>query len=220
MRIYRSRAASGLVALAALALVAGCASATPAAPSAEPSGASTPAATATSAPVDIATLRFSGASVEALDADGETVSAESFAAGTDAIVAIVSEASGAEPTVTDNEEQCAAANRSYAWPGLVLTAWADSSDFALSFDAATSGDVRLEVSGGFAPGDDVSSFVASQPEENLGRTSGADLFIAFDVISRVQSGDYVSPVGAVGYAPDGATLQSVITPGEWSSFLC
>jgi len=39
-------------------------------------------------------------------------------------------------------------------------------------------------------------------------------------VSTATDGEYTSPVGAVGYVPDGATLQTVVTPGQWSSFLC
>ena len=90
----------------------------------------------------------------------------------------------------------------------------------ITLTAATNGAVRLETTGGYAPGDDISAFAATLPADRIGRTPTAALFVAFDVVSTTTAGDYTSPVGAVGYLPDGAVLQTVDTPGEWSSFLC
>lgn len=168
----------------------------------------------------IVALRFSGSSVQSIDSAGATVAEAPFAGGVDATVRFVSDALGAEPDVADNEAQCAGANTSYRWDGLLATAWTDAPGFVVTFSAPKSGDVRLETSGGFAPGDDVAAFAATLPETSVGRPGGTDLFLAFDVVSTTVVGDYSSPVGAVGYAPDGAILQSVATPGEWTSFLC
>lgn len=192
----------------------GCAAQAPVAN--EPSAPSSAAAVEPAASV----LLFSGSDVQALDDDGAPVETASFTDGVEPAVALLTEVLGVEPAVTEQPEQCAGAHTSYAWDGVTLAAWAGSSDLSFTVDAAASGDVRLETVGGFAVGDDVSSFVASQPAENVARPGGTDVYVAFDVVSTVTSGDYTSPVGAVGYLPDGATLDTVITPGEWTSFLC
>jgi hypothetical protein len=189
--------------------------------SASPNPRPSVAAPTPSAAAPVTTLRFSGSAVQGLDSSGATVAAEPFSAGVDATVRLVSEALDAEPVVADNPAECAAANTSYQWDGLLAIEWTGSAGFSISFSAPSSGDVRLETSGGFAPGDNVEAFVAALPESDVGRPGGDELYVAFDVVSTTtDGGDYVSPVGAVGYVPDGATLQSVVTPGEWSSFFC
>jgi hypothetical protein len=220
----KPRAAAALAALLAAFALSACASGaagpgTAGKPEPRPSVAATPSPSAAAAG-QATTLRFSGSGVQALDSAGTTVAQEQFANGAGATVRLVSDALGAEPMVADNAAECAAANTSYQWDGLLATEWTGGSGFILTLSAPTGGDVRLETTGGFAPGDDVAAFVGTLPETSVGRPGGSDLFVAFDVVSTTTDGEYTSPVGAVGYVPDGATLQTVVTPGQWSSFLC
>lgn len=204
----------GPVLLVVAVALGGCAAEAPEA--AEPSAPSS----ATPAEPAASLLLFSGSDVQALDGGGQPVETASFAEGAQSAVALLTDVLGVDPEVTEQPEQCAGAHTSYAWDGVALVAWADSSDISFTVDAATSGDVRLQTVGGFAVGDDVSSFVESQPAETVARPGGSDIYVAFDVVSTVTHGDYTSPVGAVGYLADGATLDTLITPGEWTSFLC
>lgn len=199
------RSVAGLLALAALAL-AGCSDSTPNAVS--------------STAVAITTLQFSGSDVNALDADEQSIDAVTFAEGATAVVELVSDVLEIAPTVTENEEQCAGANTQYSWDGLTVVQWAGTTDFTTSFTAASIGDVRLEATGGYAIGDDVSAFAANPSTQSSKAPNTDDLFVAFDPVSTVTREGYTSPIGAIGYLPDGSVLASVITPGEWSSFLC
>ena len=207
-----------LLLVAAISL-SGCAAQAP-----EATGSDAPSSAAPVEPAQVeravTVLRFSGSDLKALDADGQPVETAVFADGVEPAVALLADALGVEPEVTEQPEQCAGAHTSYAWDGVALVAWAGSADLSFTVRSAASGDVRLETVGGFAVGDDVSSFVESQPAENVARPGGSDVFVAFDVVSAVTAGDYTSPLGAVGYLPDGATLDTLITPGQWSSFLC
>jgi len=207
-----------LLLVAAISL-GGCAAQAP-----EATGSDAPSSAAPVEPAQVeravTVLRFSGSDLKALDADGQPVETAVFADGIEPAVALLADALGVEPEVTEQPEQCAGAHTSYAWDGVALVAWAGSADLSFTVRSAASGDVRLETVGGFAVGDDVSSFVESQPAENVARPGGSDVFVAFDVVSAVTAGDYISPLGAVGYLPDGATLDTLITPGQWSSFLC
>lgn len=170
--------------------------------------------------IEVAALRVSGSDLQLLAADGTPLDGRRFSDGAEAVVGLISDGLETEPTVSDEEAQCAAAHTEYSWPGISLAAFTGSADFVLTLSAATSGDVRLETAGGYAPGDDVSAFVETLPADRVGRTPGPDLFVAFDVVSTTTQGEYTSPVGAVGYLPDGAILQTILAPGEWSSFLC
>jgi hypothetical protein len=185
MRIHHRLSGIALAAGMAL-LVGGCSSAAEPPTSASPSASVTP-------PVD----------VRSTDADRVTIDSVEFSGGPAAVVDFIATALGLEPTVTEEEEQCAPAHTRYGWEGVAVTQWAETAEFVVGFDESTIGSVRIETSGGFAVGDDVSA-----------------LFVAFDVVDTVTQGEYSSPRGAVGYVPGGSVLQSVLTPGEWSSFLC
>jgi len=208
----------GLVALPLVALVlAGCATATDdGAPTQPPTGSPTPSATASAPAV---ALRLSGSELAAVDAGGATVVAASFDGGPDAAVDLISHTTGSEPTVTAETEGCAGPLTSYEWDGAVVTAWTGSDGFVVAFSVPELGGVRLESSGGFAVGDDITAFASTAPAEDVGHPNETDTFVAFDVVSRTSTGDYASPVGAVGYAT-GGVLSSLIAPGEWSSFYC
>ena len=208
--------------MAVIAMVlAGCASpglAPVAVPSRTPSATPTPEA----APEPtVAVLQFSGSDIRALGADAVEVDTVELSAGAASVVAFLSDAVGIEPAISEEtDEGCAGPHTRYQWTGIDVTAWTGSDDFVVGVSQSTAGGVRLEATGGFAPGDDVSAFSASAPPANVGSMGGTNTLIAFDVVSRSTYGDYDSPVGAVGYAPDGVILQSLVTPGEWSSFLC
>jgi hypothetical protein len=204
---------SGIALAAGMALlVGGCSSA------AEPPTSASPSASVT--PPVVAALEFSGSDVRSTDADRVTIDSVEFSGGPAAVVDFIATALGLEPTVTEEEEQCAPAHTRYAWEGVAVTQWAETAEFVVGFDESTIGSVRIETSGGFAVGDDVSAFVQTLPAENVARQGGDDIFVAFDVVDTVTQGEYSSPRGAVGHVPGGSVLQSVLTPGEWSSFLC
>jgi hypothetical protein len=209
----------GIVVL--VATLAGCASPAPApaASSASDPVANTPAPIVEPAVATV--LQFSGSDIRALGADSVEIDSVELSAGADSAVAFLSDAVGVAPAVSEEtDEGCAGPHTRYQWAGLDVTAWTGSDDFVVGVSASTTGGIRLEATGGFAPGDDVSAFSASADPANVGSMGGANTLVAFDVVSRSTHGEYDSPVGAVGYSPDGVTLQSLVTPGEWSSFLC
>jgi hypothetical protein len=168
----------------------------------------------------VAVLQLSGSDIRALGADAVEIDAVELSAGADVVVAFLSDAVGNEPAVSEETEGCAGPHTRYQWTGLDVTAWTGSDDVVVGVSASSAGGIRLEATGGFAPGDDVSAFSAAADPANVGSMGGVNTLVAFDVVSRSAQGEYNSPVGVVGYAPDGVTLQSLITPGEWSSFLC
>ena len=201
------------------ALLTGCASTLPAASPARAPGLDTP--TPTVAPAAVAVLQFSGSDIRALGADSVEIDSVKLSAGADSVVAFLTDAVGIVPAASEEtDEGCAGPHTRYRWTGLDVTAWTGSDELVVGVSESAAGGVRLEATGGFAPGDDVSAFSAAADPANVGSMGGTNTLIAFDVVSRSTYGDYDSPVGAVGYAPDGARLQSLITPGEWSSFLC
>ena len=180
-----------LLLVAAISL-GGCAAQAP-----EATGSDAPSSAAPVEPAQVeravTVLRFSGSDLKALDADGQPVETAVFADGIEPAVALLADALGVEPEVTEQPEQCAGAHTSYAWDGVALVAWAGSADLSFTVRSAASGDVRLETVGGFAVGDDVSSFVESQPAENVARPGGSDVFVAFDVVSAVTAGMIRAP---------------------------
>lgn len=207
------------VTLVSVALLTGCAPTPPAASPVTPSAGSTPPPTV--APAVVAALQFSGSDIRAFAADAMEIDAVGFADGADAVVTFIADTVGIEPTMTEEaDEGCAGPHTRYQWPGVDVTAWTGSDEFVVGVSEPTVGGIRLEATGGFAPGDDVSAFSAAASPANVGSMGGTNTLIAFDVVDRSIHGEYDSPVGAVGYAPDSVTLQSLITPGEWSSFLC
>jgi hypothetical protein len=215
MSIHQKLRAFALVSAAAL-MLGGCSAA--AAPEAEPSA--SPSASVGAEPATVAALQFSGSDVQSLDADQNALESVGFSEGSAAVVDFVSTVLDVEPTVTEEEAQCAGAHTRYAWEGITVTQWADTPEFLVGFDVSSIGAVRIETTGGFAVGDDVSAFIATVPADNVGRPGGDDVVVGFDVVNTVTEGEYTSPIGAVGYVPGGAVLASVITPGQWSSFYC
>jgi len=221
------RQSSTLVALLLAVALSGCAGSSVdavAAPSSSPTETSTPTPDPTATaevPAPVTTVVLSGASVASADDSGATVQTLPYSGGPEGIVALIVAASGTEPVVTEVAESCAAAHTSYQWDGVQLVAWSGSPQFTIVVSKATAGAVRVEAAGGYAVGDDVSQFVAAQSPENIGRfdDSGRQLFVSFDTVDTVVSGEYTSPLGAVGLV-DSGTLSSIIAPGEWSSFLC
>jgi len=211
MSIHHGVRAIALVSAAALVL-GGCSAV--AVPDAKPS------ASASVAPAPVAALQFSGSDVRSLDADQQALESVGFSDGSAAVVDFVATALDVEPTVTEEEAQCAGAHTRYAWEGITVTQWADTPEFLVGLDVSSIGAVRIETTGGFAVGDDVSAFIETQPAENVGRPGGDDVVVGFDVVDTVTEGEYTSPIGAIGYVPGGAVLASVITPGQWSSFYC
>lgn len=197
-----------------LAVLGGCAAA---APEEAPAASSTPATTAD--PAVVATLQFSGSNVQSLSADGDQIAVAAFEEGTDVVVGFITDTLGVDPQSTDIGEECAGAQTLLQWDGLTINDWADTERFTIGFDVATVDGVRLEVTGGFSPGDDVSAFIATLPAEdsNLVATEG---FHSFDTVSYATDGAYSSPVGAMGMVYDGVTLATVLTPAQFSSFCC
>ena len=207
------------VSAAVVLLLGGCSASGAGAPR-EPSPSSTPTAVEERPAAVAATLSFSASDVRALDAAGEPLSTAGFGEGPGAVVTLLTDTVGSSPVVSEETEQgCAGPHTSYQWDGAVVTAWTGTTAFVVGITASSLGGIRIETTGGFAVGDDIVAFAAAAPAENVGHPSDSDTFVAFDVASRTSSGDYESPVGSVGYATDGV-LQSIVTPGEWSSFLC
>jgi hypothetical protein len=175
----RNVAVLSAVVLAAV-LLSGCAGTSavePAAP-ASPDASSTPAPTAD----PVSTIRFSGSAIESLDTAGEVRDSVSLGDGADAVVAGMSAALGVEATVTDVPEQCAAARTDYAWEGITLSRWTPT-ELTIALSGASSGGLRLEVTGGYAVGDDVSAAVAALPSTDVGRfdPSGPDLYASLEL---------------------------------------
>jgi hypothetical protein len=215
----RTRTTSALVGVvtSALLVATGCASSAPGAETPAP-GTESPSASPAAEPSAPAALLFSGSDLRSLDEDAQTLDTAEFAAGAGATVELLAAVLGA-PTTTEVGEECAAAQTLYEWHGVSLSEWDDS--FSVSIGAATSGDVSIQTTGGYSVGDDMSSLIPTLDAEDVARPPGAgSTFVALDVVSSVTHGDYTSPLGAIGYLEDSATLTSVITPGEWSSFLC
>jgi len=226
MSDYSTRRRGAVVtALLLVAVLGGCAAAPSdvlAVPSSGPSETSDPTPTPTvEAPAPVTTVVLSGASVASVDAAGTTVQTKPYSDGAEVAVALLVDATGEEPVVSEVAESCAAAHTSYEWDGMQLVDWADAPQFAIVVSGATVGVVRIEAAGGYAVGDDVTQFVAAQSAQNVGRfdDSGRQLFVSFDTVDTVTSGEYTSPLGAVGLVESG-TLSSIVSPGEWSSFLC
>jgi hypothetical protein len=213
------RRLSLMASLVAVAVLAGCAGPV-GTPDAGASSTASPTAVAPTpeAPPVVDTLAFSGSDVRAL-ASEEAVQTAAFADGVDAVLGLITDAVG-EPAVTEVGEQCAGAHTIYEWENLVLNDFVVNDYFVVSFGSPTTGAVSLEVTGGYSVGDDLSADLPRFAADDVSSRDGGDVYVAFDAVSRVTHGDYTSPVGAVGYLGDDATLSSVITPGEWSSFLC
>ena len=208
-----------VVAAAAVLVLGGCSATGAVSPPVAPPSA-TPTVVEERPVAAAATLRFSASELHALDIAGEPVATVAFGGGPAAVVELVADTVGTAPVVSEvDEEGCAAPHTSYRWDGVVLTAWAGSSDFVVGITTSSLGGIRIDTTGGFAVGDDIVAFAAASPAENVGHPSELDTFVAFDVASRTSSGEYTSPVGAVGYAT-GGVLDSIMTPAEWSSFLC
>jgi hypothetical protein len=216
--IKHRRLLLGSLPLAAL-LLFGCAAMPAPSPQTAGSASATPTAEETPEPAVAASLRFSGSAAESVDADGATIASVPFDEGAAAVVDLLTTTSGIAPETAVEEEGCASPHTSYQWDGVALTAWTGSSDFIVGFSAAALGSVRLETTGGFTVGDDITAFAAAAPAENVGHPNDTDTVVAFDVVSRTSHDAYTSPVGAVGYAVDGV-LTSLMTPGEWSAFYC
>ena len=219
------RRSAVITALVLIVALSGCATASSdvlAAPSSAPAETATASPSPTvEAPAQATTVVLSGASVGSVDASGSTVQTLPYSAGAEGVVALFVAASGEEPVVSEVAESCAAAHTSYQWDGVQVVAWATGPQFAIVVSRATVGAVRVEAAGGYAVGDDVSQFVSAQSPEDIGRfdDSGRQLFVSFDTVDTVVSGEYSSPLGSVGLV-DSGILTSIVSPGEWSSFLC
>jgi hypothetical protein len=216
MRIHRYGYLAAAASVVALTMLSGC---FPTTPTPTPTPTASPTTDPTPEPAAVATLQFSGSDVQSLDDGGEQIAVAEFEGGADAVVGFIAEALDTKPEIEDFPAECAAAGRLYDWGELTLVTWVNSDEFRLTIATPEVAGVRLETTGGFAPGDDVSEFIATLPEEDK---SPGDIagFYAFDVVSYVSEGEYTSPVGAIGQAPDGVTLVSVLTPAQWSSFYC
>jgi hypothetical protein len=209
-----------LAALLVLTGVAGCTS--PVATSVGTRSTPSPTVTATptpEAPTEPEALAFSGSDVRTLAGGDAVLQTVDFADGAGAVVELITSTVG-EPTVDEVGEECAGAHTLYRWENLSVSDFTGMHYFVVHFTGATTGTVALEATGGYSVGDDLSADLAGFAADDIARPGGGTVFVAFDAVSRVTHGDYTSPVGAVGYLEDGATLSSVITPGEWSAFLC
>jgi hypothetical protein len=218
MRGKRMRTLTAVAAAATLVALSGCAvdAAPRAADDAAPPSASASEQAAEPATAEV--LMLSGSLAQTLAAGDVVVESAAFADGPGAVVDLITGISGA-PEVTEIGEECASAQTLYEWEGLTLSDWAGDG-FVVTAHAATSGEIGIEVPGGFSVGDDLSTRLSTFPEADVARPGGGDVFVSFDTVSRAIHGDYDSPVGAVGYMAGGTTLTSIIAPGEWSSFLC
>ena len=218
--LTRARWWTGLAAIAVTLSLGACSGGGVSAPPASSPAEVPPTSDATPVAAIVTTLQFSGSAVRTLDAGGEPVSTTAFDDGSAAVVELITTTVGMAPEVSDEtEEGCAGPHTSFQWDGAVVTAWTGTAGFVVGITSPTLGGIRLETTGGFAPGDDIAAFAAAAPADNVGHPTDTDTFLAFDVLSRTASDGYSSPVGAVGYAIDGV-LTSVLTPAEWSSFYC
>jgi hypothetical protein len=170
------------------------------------------------APAPVEVLELSGSRVQALAAGGVVVRSAAFAEGPAAVVDLITSVAGA-PEVTEVEETCASAQTFYLWDGMTLSHWAGGDEFVVTAHAPTAEGVAIEITGGHSVGDDVSTALSALPEADVDSLGEGDAYASFDTVSRSVHDTYDSPVGAVGYVVDG-TLTSIVTPGEWSSFLC
>jgi hypothetical protein len=207
-----------------VALLSGCA------PTSVTDAGDTPAPTSTSSvtasptptavvPASVIAVTVSGASLSSIDATGAVVETVPFTGGAESLVPVLTEVSGVAPEVSEVAESCSAAFTSYAWGDTRLLDFAGGDDFVVIVDGSSLGGVRIQTVGGYAVGDDMTQFVSTLPEEDLGRfdDSGRSLFVSFDTVER--DSIYNTPAGAVGLVDLGA-LTSVISPGDWGSFLC
>jgi hypothetical protein len=216
---------TGLLALPLLAglLLPGCAKAEPAAAPTFPTTSASPSPSPSSAaesPAEPTSLTFSGTGFASADAEGVPIVSVLYNDGAEPAVALLVDVIGTEPTVADADPVCTPDLTSYEWPGVLLLDGGGDSGYAVILTGADSGGIRLQVTGGWAIGDDVTAAVAALPTEDvIDKPPVEEVFASFDTTGRAVEGEYNSPIGAMGMIADGI-LKSVRAPGQWSSFYC
>lgn len=217
-----------VLAAAAAFLPSGCASlapqmsATPTQTSATPtrSGA---VSTPTPVPV-VSTIGMSGTRLMSATESGQPVATVDFAEGTDATVAFLTSALGAEPEqipATDIEA-CSDVTARHAWGGeaLVLDVW-EPAGFVVTMREPSFNDIALQSSGEFSVGDNAQAFFDSLPPEQTfdDRNDASGPFV-YDLVAAAAPWDEATPYGGVALLQPGGVVSAIAAPDTVRAFYC
>lgn len=216
-------------------LLSGCALASPSAqaPSSAPAPAPTPAGTTstTEAPTQaptleptVSTIQLSGSALTSETETGEPISSVAFADGTEASVAFLTSALGAEPeqSVPGEMEACNNVTARYSWgdTALVLDVW-EPAGFVINMGESSVNGIRLQSSGGFAAGEDAQAFFDALPAElaldEYGDGTGP--FVYDKIADSAPWGDD-NAYGGVALLQQGGIVNRIVSPDTTHAFYC